>query len=81
MNEPWSEAEWYAYVQHVLKEGPVDSMLRGEAEFDESLEAQPLARLAAIFGDRPREVAYSDYLPIEYFDLYVDAYEIEEEVA
>ena len=47
------------------------SMLRGEQAFDESLEAQPLARLAAIFGDRPREVVYNSYLPIEYFDFIV----------
>ena len=47
------------------------SMLRGEQSFDESLEARPLARLAAIFGDRPREVVYSPYLPIEYFDFIV----------
>jgi type I restriction enzyme R subunit len=47
------------------------SMLRGEAEFDPSLEARSLAHLAAIFGDRPREVAYSDYLPIETFDFIV----------
>lgn len=47
------------------------SMLRGEEAFDESLEAQPLARLAAVFGDKPREVAYNDYLPIEYFDFVV----------
>jgi type I restriction enzyme R subunit len=47
------------------------SMLRGEAEFDPSLEAQSMAHLAAIFGDRPREVAYSDYLPIETFDFIV----------
>jgi type I restriction enzyme R subunit len=45
------------------------SMLRGEEAFDESLEAQPLARLAAVFGDQPREVAYNAYLPIEYFDF------------
>ncbi len=47
------------------------SMLRGEETFDESLEARPLARLAAIFGDRPREVVYNSYLPIEYFDFIV----------
>ena len=47
------------------------SMLRGEQAFDESLEAQPLARLAAIFGDRPREVVYNSYLPIEYFDFII----------
>ena len=47
------------------------SMLRGEEGLDESLEAQPLARLAAIFGDRPREVVYSPYLPGEYFDFIV----------
>jgi len=47
------------------------SMLRGEEVFDESLEARPLAHLAAIFGDRPREVAYNSYLPIEYFDFIV----------
>jgi type I restriction enzyme R subunit len=45
------------------------SMLRGEEAFDESLEAQPLSRLAAVFGDRPREVVYSPYLPVEYFDF------------
>jgi type I restriction enzyme R subunit len=47
------------------------SMLRGEAEFDPSLEEQSMAHLAAIFGDRPREVAYSAYLPIETFDFIV----------
>ncbi len=47
------------------------SMLRSEEVFDESLEARPLARLAAIFGDRPREVVYNSYLPIEYFDFIV----------
>jgi len=47
------------------------SMLRGEETFDESLEARPLARLDAIFGDRPREVVYNSYLPIEYFDFIV----------
>jgi len=47
------------------------SMLRGEEAFDESLEAQSLAHLAAIFGDRPREVAYNGYLPVEYFDFIV----------
>jgi len=47
------------------------SMLRGEEVFDESLEARPLAHLAAIFGDRPREVVYNSYLPIEYFDFIV----------
>ena len=47
------------------------SMLRGEAEFDSSLEAQSMAHLAAVFGDRPREVAYSDYLPPETFDFIV----------
>ena len=46
-------------------------MLRGEAEFDPSLEERSLAHLAAIFGDRPHEVAYSDYLPIETFDFIV----------
>jgi type I restriction enzyme R subunit len=47
------------------------SMLRGEAEFDPSLEAQSMAHLAAVFGDRSREVAYNDYLPIETFDFIV----------
>jgi len=45
------------------------SMLRGEADLDASLEERPLASLAAVFGDRPREVAYNAYLPIEYFDF------------
>jgi len=47
------------------------SMLRGEAEFDPALEDQSMAHLAAIFGDRPREVAYSAYLPPETFDFIV----------
>jgi type I restriction enzyme R subunit len=47
------------------------SMLRGEADFDGALEEQPMARLAAIFGDQPREVAYNPYLPVEYFDCIV----------
>ena len=47
------------------------SMLRGEEVFDESLEARPLGRLAAIFGDRPREVVYNPHLPIETFDFII----------
>ena len=47
------------------------SMLRGEAEFDPALEDQSMAHLAAIFGDRPREVAYNLYLPVETFDFIV----------
>jgi type I restriction enzyme R subunit len=47
------------------------SMLRGEAEFDPALEDQSMAHLAAIFGDRPREVAYSAYVPPETFDFIV----------
>ena len=47
------------------------SMLRGETEFDPALEDQSMAHLAAIFGDRPREVAYSAYVPPETFDFIV----------
>ncbi len=47
------------------------SMLRSEEVFDESLEARPLGRLAAIFGDRPREVTYNPHLPIETFDFII----------
>jgi type I restriction enzyme R subunit len=47
------------------------SMLRGEAEFDPSLEDQSMAHLAAVFGDRPREVAYNAYMPPETFDFIV----------
>jgi len=47
------------------------SMLRGEPEFDPSLEEHPLGALAAIFGDRPREVAYNPYLPVETFAFIV----------
>jgi type I restriction enzyme R subunit len=47
------------------------SMLRGEAEFDPSLEERSLAHLAEVFGDRPREVAYSAYMPPETFDFIV----------
>jgi type I restriction enzyme R subunit len=47
------------------------SMLRGEAEFDPSPEDRSMAHLAAVFGDRPREVAYSAYMPPETFDFIV----------
>ncbi|MBN1641704.1 MAG: DEAD/DEAH box helicase family protein, partial [Anaerolineae bacterium] len=47
------------------------SMLRGEAEFDATLEDRSMAHLAAVFGDRPREVAYSAYMPPETFDFIV----------
>lgn len=47
------------------------SMLRGEAALDSELEDRPLGTLAHVFGDRPVEVAYNPYLPIEYFDFIV----------
>jgi len=49
------------------------SMLRGEADFDAALEDRPLGKMMDVLGDRVREVAYSDYLPIEYFDfIFID---------
>jgi len=49
------------------------SMLRGEADFDAALEDRPLSKVMEVLGDRVRQVAYSDYLPIEYFDfIFVD---------
>ena len=49
------------------------AMLRGEEEFDPNLENRPLGRISDILGDHPREVAYSPYLPIEYFDfIFID---------
>jgi type I restriction enzyme R subunit len=47
------------------------SMLRGEAEFDPSLEEHSMGYLSKVFGDQAREVAYSDYLPPETFDFIV----------
>ncbi len=44
------------------------AMLKGE-EFDPNLEHRPLARMSDVFGDQVRQVAYSAYLPIEYFDF------------
>ena len=49
------------------------SMLRGEADFDPALEDRPLGKVMDVLGDQVREVTYSDYLPIEYFDfIFID---------
>ncbi len=49
------------------------SMLRGEENFDLGLENRPLGEMADVFGDHVREVVYSPYLPIEYFDfIFID---------
>jgi type I restriction enzyme R subunit len=47
------------------------SMLRGEAEMDPELEDRPLATMAPVFGDEPREVVYNPHFPPEYFDFIV----------
>ncbi len=48
------------------------SMLRGEAEFDPSLEEQSMWEMGAgLDQQRPKEVAYNSYLPPEYFDVIV----------
>jgi type I restriction enzyme R subunit len=48
------------------------AMLKGE-EFDPALENRPLARMSDVLGDQVRQVAYSAYLPIEYFDfIFID---------
>jgi type I restriction enzyme R subunit len=49
------------------------SMLRGEPDLDPTLEHRPLGRMMDVLGDQVREVVYSDYLPIEYFDfIFID---------
>ena len=49
------------------------SMLRGEEDFDAALEDRPLGKMMDVLGDRVRQVTYSDYLPIEYFDfIFID---------
>jgi len=49
------------------------SMLKGEADFDAGLENRPLGKMMDVLGDQVRRVAYSDYLPIEYFDfIFID---------
>ena len=49
------------------------SMLRGELDLDPTLEHRPLGRMMGVLGDQVREVVYSDYLPIEYFDfIFID---------
>jgi type I restriction enzyme R subunit len=49
------------------------SMLRGEDNLDPGLETRPLGRMMDVLGDQVREVTYSDYLPIEYFDfIFID---------
>ena len=49
------------------------SMLRGEADFDAGLEHRPLGTMLELLGDQVRQVAYSDYMPIEYFDfIFID---------
>lgn len=47
------------------------AMLRGDADFDPAVEETSLGDLAALFGNRPVEVAYNPYLPIETFDFIV----------
>lgn len=46
------------------------SMLRGEEEFDESLEEQSLFDVASK-DEKPKEVVYNPQIPIEYFDFIV----------
>ena len=49
------------------------SMLKGDADFDAGLEDRPLGKMMDVLGDQVRRVAYSDYLPIEYFDfIFID---------
>jgi type I restriction enzyme R subunit len=49
------------------------SMLKGEPDFDAGLEDRPLGRMMDVLGDQVRQVTYSDYLPIEYFDfIFID---------
>ena len=49
------------------------SMLRGEEDFDAALEGRPLGKMMDVLGDQVREVAYSAYMPIEYFDfIFID---------
>jgi type I restriction enzyme R subunit len=49
------------------------SMLRGEQDFDAALEDRPLGKMMDVLGDQVRQAAYSDYLPIEYFDfIFID---------
>ena len=46
------------------------AMLRQD-ELDPELETRAMAELEAVFGDRPREVAYTPDFPPEYFDFII----------
>jgi type I restriction enzyme R subunit len=49
------------------------SMLKGEPDFEAGLEDRPLGKMMDVLGDEVRQVSYSEYLPIEYFDfIFID---------